>query len=93
MKNNNNAKILGGLILLGFVVGGYFLFKKRGLDGVQKGNSTMKTILVFQDGELIKQIPYKNKSIAKKHYSFFMKEGILDPSTGNKVKNATFELL
>lgn len=53
----------------------------------------MKTILIFKDGELIQQIPYKNKNVAKKQYFHFLKNGILDPYTGEKVKNATFELL
>lgn len=53
----------------------------------------MKTILVFQDGDLIKQITYKTKTETKKQYTHFLKNGILDPSTGNKIKKVTFELL
>jgi hypothetical protein len=36
MENNRNAKIMGGLVLVGVIVGAYFLFKKGGLDGVSK---------------------------------------------------------
>ena len=53
----------------------------------------MKMVLVFVDGELYRQIPYKTKAMAKRNYSHFLKYGITDPSTGEVVKNATFELL
>jgi hypothetical protein len=53
----------------------------------------MKTILVFEDGKLLKQISYKTKTEAKKQYTHFLKYGIPDPSTGNKIEKATFELL
>jgi hypothetical protein len=59
----------------------------------KKLTTTMKTVLVFEDGDLTKQITYKTKTEAKKQYSHFLKNGILDPSTGYKVKKATFELL
>lgn len=36
MENTTNAKIMGGLVLAGFIVGAYFLFKKGGLDGLKK---------------------------------------------------------
>jgi hypothetical protein len=53
----------------------------------------MRTILVFQNGELIMQIGYKTKASAKKQYSHFLKKGILDHLTGEKIENATFELV
>jgi len=53
----------------------------------------MKTILVFKNGELIQQIPYKTKTLAKKNYFHFLKHGIIDPLTGNRIENTTFELL
>lgn len=55
--------------------------------------TTMKTILVFQNEELINQIGYKTKKVAKKQYSHFAKNGILNPINGNKIENAKFELL
>jgi hypothetical protein len=59
----------------------------------KKLTTTIKTILVFENGELTKQITYKTKTDAKRQYSHFLKNGIIDPSTGEKVKKATFELL
>lgn len=53
----------------------------------------MKLILVFQNGELIKQLSYKSKAIAKKQYNLFMKNGIIDAETGLKIPNATFEII
>ena len=53
----------------------------------------MNTVLVFENGELTKQIPYKTKTEAKKQYNYFRKNGILDPCTGDKVRKAFFELL
>lgn len=55
--------------------------------------TSMKTILVFEDNELIKQIPYKSKNEAKMNYKNFIKNGMLDPLTGKIIKNLTFELL
>lgn len=52
-----------------------------------------KVILVFVNNELIRQINYKTKTIAKKQFSFFKKHGILDYETGEKINGATFELL
>jgi hypothetical protein len=59
----------------------------------KKLTTTMKTILVFENGELTKQITYKTKTDAKRQYAHFFKHGIIDPSTGEKIKKATFELL
>lgn len=55
--------------------------------------TTLKTILVFKDNELIKQLTYKTKTDAKKQFLYFQRNGILDSSTGDKIENATFELL
>lgn len=55
--------------------------------------TTLKTVLVFQSDELINQITYKTKKDAKKQYSHFVKNGILNPIDGNKIENAKFELL
>jgi hypothetical protein len=53
----------------------------------------MKMLLVFKGTELIKQIQYKTKAIAKKHLSLFNKHGMIDPETGETVKGLTFELI
>jgi len=53
----------------------------------------MKTILVFVNGNLIKQINYRTKREAKGNYSFYKKYGIADPHTGLRISNATFELI
>jgi len=53
----------------------------------------MKTILVFVNGNLIKQINYRTKQQAKGNYSYFKKYGMADPNTGLKIVNATFELI
>ena len=55
--------------------------------------TTMKSVFVFMNGELQKQITYKTKTQAKKEYSLFLKHGICDSHTGVKVKKASFELL
>ena len=55
--------------------------------------SSMKTILVFEDNELIKQISFKTKNDAKRNFNNFIKNGMLDPLTGEVMKNLTFELL
>lgn len=67
--------------------------KKGRMERGGNTNSTLKTVMVFKDGELFKQIPYKTKTLAQKNYKHFKKNGIVDPDTGNKVENATFELL
>ena len=53
----------------------------------------MNIILVFEDGDLIKTIQYKNKTVAKRQYNHFLKYGIVNVSTGEKILNASFELL
>jgi len=54
----------------------------------------MRVILIFnQSGELYKQLQYKTKGIAKKHFLHFLKNGIIDPNTGETIKNLKYELL
>lgn len=53
----------------------------------------MKTILVFVNNELYKQISYKSKRAAKGNYLIFQKNGILNPLNGEKIENAKFELI
>lgn len=53
----------------------------------------MKTILVFKDGELFKNITYKTKKEAKGNYRIWKKHGMSDPDTGEIIKNLTFELI
>jgi len=53
----------------------------------------MKMILVFLDGELIRQIKYKTKLAAKQNYRHFKKHGIVDPDTGLTIENATFQII
>jgi hypothetical protein len=41
-------------VLLGFVVGGYFLFKKGGLDGVEKKYPKLRFVkVVYSDGSKV----------------------------------------
>ncbi len=69
MENNRNAKIMGGLVLVGVIVGAYFLFKKGGLDGMEP-----------QQAEY-----YKGKAIIKNNDgSFTVKHGPNKPSTTHK---------
>ena len=53
----------------------------------------MKTVLVFLNGELVRQISYRTKKIARGNYNHFKANGILDPSSGTIIKNAHFELI
>lgn len=53
----------------------------------------LKTILVFQDGELIKQLRYKTKTLTIGNFRLFKKFGIYDLDLGGIIPNATFELL
>lgn len=53
----------------------------------------MKTILIFQSGELLRQVTYKSKKIAQKQLNLFKKWGYICPNTGNLILNTTFELL
>jgi len=69
MENNRNAKIMGGLVLVGVIVGAYFLFKKGGLDGMEP-----------QQAEY-----YKGRAIIKNNDgSFTVKYGPNKPSTMHK---------
>jgi len=52
-----------------------------------------KMILVFLDGELIRQIQYKSKREAMANYRHFLKHGIVNPDTGLTMENATFEMI
>jgi len=52
-----------------------------------------KSILIFLHGNLVQQIKYKTKSLAKKQYSLFIKHGYLNPNTGENINGATFELI
>lgn len=53
----------------------------------------MKTILIFVNGELLRQINYPTKRAAREQYCFFKKMGYLDADTGEVIQNAIFELL
>lgn len=55
--------------------------------------TALKSILVFQNGEFLKQINYKTKAQAIGNYKLFRRFGILDPETLKLILNATFELL
>lgn len=55
--------------------------------------TALKSILVFQNGEFLKQINYKTKAQAIGNYKLFRRFGILDPETLKPILNATFELL
>jgi hypothetical protein len=52
-----------------------------------------KSILVFVNLELYKVLYYKTKKQTTGNYNLFLKHGILDPNTGEKIQNATFELV
>ena len=60
---------------------------------MKKLQTNLKTILVFKDGELIKQLRYRTKSMAIGNYIIFKKFGIYDLDLGGIIPNATFELL
>ena len=60
---------------------------------MKKLQTNLKTILVFKDGELIKQLRYRTKSMAIGNYRIFKKFGIYDLDLGGIIPNATFELL
>jgi len=53
----------------------------------------LKMILVFQNGELIKQIKYSTKKQAIGNFRIFKKFGMHDFGSGTTIPNATFELL
>ncbi len=53
----------------------------------------MKTIFVFVNGELYKQISYDTQKIARSHLRHFKLHGICDPNTGLTIANATFEMI
>ena len=55
--------------------------------------TTMKTILVFQLGNLIKQITYRNKKEAQQQFGHFKKHGLLDYASGKVIPNCKFELI
>ena len=55
--------------------------------------TVLKSILVFDNGELINQIRYKTKKEAIGNFRVFKKFGYVSPDTWEKVGNATFELL
>lgn len=56
--------------------------------------TTLKTILVFdQHGNLMRGIRYRTKREAVGNFRLFKKWGMIDPNTGEKVENITFELL
>jgi len=58
-----------------------------------KIQTTLKTILFFKDGELIRQVSYKTKYDAIRHYKHFLKNGCTDINTGNVDKDIKVELL
>lgn len=54
----------------------------------------MKTILIFDsNGTLLKQIPYRTKRDAERHYKLFKKKGHIDVNTGLFVNNCIYELI
>ncbi len=53
----------------------------------------MKTLLIFVNGQMYKAIQYNTKKLASQHYKHFKKWGILDPQTGNRLKNTSCELI
>jgi hypothetical protein len=55
--------------------------------------TVLKSILVFENGELIDQIRYRTKREAIGNFRIFKKFGYISPYTWEKVENATFEIL
>jgi len=55
--------------------------------------TNLKLILVFQDGELKKQLRYSTKKQAIGNFRIFKKHGMFDIDSGTTIQNATFELL
>jgi hypothetical protein len=55
--------------------------------------TVLKSILVFQDGNLIETLKYKTKKEAIGNFRLFRKYGKLSSSTFEKIENAHFELL
>ena len=53
----------------------------------------LKSILVFQDGNLIETLKYKTKKEAIGNFRLFRKYGKLSSCTFEKIENAHFELL
>ena len=55
--------------------------------------TVLKSILVFQDGNLIETLKYKTKKEAIGNFRLFRKYGKLSSCTFEKIENAHFELL
>lgn len=87
MKTENIFAAAAGLAV------GYFAYSNKAEIGKSKHTTTMKTVLVFVDGELYRQITYKTKSDTIKNYNHFLRNGMIDSFTGSRIKNATFEIL
>lgn len=60
---------------------------------MSKPQTQLKMILVFQNGELIKQLRYNTKALAIGNFRLFKKFGMYDFDLGSIIPNATFELL
>ena len=63
------------------------------IKGSKKLLTSMNMVLIFQDGELIRQIVYPNKTIARNEFLTFKKYGFMDYRTGKTIDNVTFQLL
>lgn len=59
----------------------------------KKLETILKTILVFKDGILIRQIRYKTKKDTLLNYRGFVKHGILDYETFEPIPDAQIILL
>lgn len=59
----------------------------------KKIDTIFNTILVFKDGEMIRQIRYNTKKETIINYRGFVKHGILDYETFEVIKGAKFQLL
>lgn len=59
----------------------------------KKLETIFNTILVFKEGEMIRQLKYSTKKDTLTNYRGFVKNGILDYETFEPIAGATFELL
>ena len=52
-----------------------------------------KSVLIFKDGLLYRQLMYNSKRLAKLHYGWYKKRGYLDETTGLVIEGLTYEIV